>query len=1000
MSVESRPVRDSLRAVVFEFLLFVAIVALAAAALRMRWSVTALQQSVADLQKDVADLRRRLARAMTGPPDVERPAPEAPRAPAPAPPPVAAPAEPPARPQAPAPFTPPEAVKPLAVRVPKPPAPPEPPPPPKQPPIDWERWIGIRGAAVLGGVVLALAGLLFFQYSIQHGLITPPMRVVLGLGTGLFAIVASEWLRPRGYNAAAEALAGGGVVVLYAALWAGHTLYQLIPLTVCFALMVLVTATCGLLAVRHASQLVAVLGLIGGFATPLMLRSNSDHPIGLFGYVLLLDIGLLSVGRKKSWPSLSLLGLVGTLLLQWAWIGFRMGPDRLLLGLLILGVFAILFTAAGVLARGAGGDVTRLSQGGGLLLPFGFAVYFASRADLGPHLWPVAILLAILSACAAWVGRRQDARWMGVAAAAGSLGVFAVWIADVPLSTGIAWEAVGVAVGLACVFHVFVELDPDCPGFAGPAAAGILAGIGFFVLLVVFSARTPSVGPWVWVAGWLAFAALLYRHAAFPDRAALQVGAAFLAASGVTVQHLSHLTSSSFPPVGVFLSAAVSLAILGQVVALMRRRGVVREMADHAAAVFALTVSVFLVGSQILGGVGPAIAIGVPLLLGVCGLLAAARLGIGAWALAALGVTGFVNAYWVSSRPELPAGDARVALAMVLFGAVLFVVWPFAAGTRLRADRVAWYAAALAGPVAFVPSKRLWPTAVGGSSTGLLPILLGALALAAVVGGRRLSGETDETRKRVLVWFSAVAIAFLSIAIPLQLEKSWITIGWALEGLALIALWRRLDHPGLKWLALAHLAAAAARLAPTTELLNAYPRSSFRIVNWLLYTYLVPAAALFASAKLLAPDEVERARPWEEPVYANGKPWGSIGSAVGGIVVVFVWINVAIADWFAQGDRLTLQFGRSAARDLTVSILWVVYALVLLGFGMARVNIGLRWLSLSFLVVTIGKVFLYDLGQLHDLYRVMSLVGLAVSLLLVSLLYQRFVFRRSPSEPQ
>jgi uncharacterized membrane protein len=65
---------------------------------------------------------------------------------------------------------------------------------------------------------------------------------------------------------------------------------------------------------------------------------------------------------------------------------------------------------------------------------------------------------------------------------------------------------------------------------------------------------------------------------------------------------------------------------------------------------------------------------------------------------------------------------------------------------------------------------------------------------------------------------------------------------------------------------------------------------------------------------------------------------------------------------------------------------------------MARAHIGLRWVSLSFLVVTIGKVFLYDLGELRDLYRVVSLVGLAVSLLLVSLLYQRFVFRRASSD--
>jgi uncharacterized membrane protein len=54
--------------------------------------------------------------------------------------------------------------------------------------------------------------------------------------------------------------------------------------------------------------------------------------------------------------------------------------------------------------------------------------------------------------------------------------------------------------------------------------------------------------------------------------------------------------------------------------------------------------------------------------------------------------------------------------------------------------------------------------------------------------------------------------------------------------------------------------------------------------------------------------------------------------------------------------------------------------------------------SLAFLLLTIGKVFLHDLGELEDLYRVASLVGLALSLILVSLTYQRFVFRKGSSE--
>jgi len=253
-------------------------------------------------------------------------------------------------------------------------------------------------------------------------------------------------------------------------------------------------------------------------------------------------------------------------------------------------------------------------------------------------------------------------------------------------------------------------------------------------------------------------------------------------------------------------------------------------------------------------------------------------------------------------------------------------------------------------------------------------------------------------RKSALVWFAAVALCFISVAIPLQLEKEWVTIGWALEGLAVIVLWRRLDHPGLKYFGLGLLGGAAARLVVNPALLGYYPRSGLRILNWLLYTYLVPAGAMLWSTLLLRPLEVERKRAWEERIYSFGQPVVAALTGLACIVVVFVWINLAIADWYGTGTHLTWGMERAAARDVTVSVAWGLYALVLLGLGMARSVAALRWISLGLLMFTIFKVFLYDLGELEDLYRVASLVGLAVSLLLVSLAYQRFVFRRARSE--
>ncbi len=113
---------------------------------------------------------------------------------------------------------------------------------------------------------------------------------------------------------------------------------------------------------------------------------------------------------------------------------------------------------------------------------------------------------------------------------------------------------------------------------------------------------------------------------------------------------------------------------------------------------------------------------------------------------------------------------------------------------------------------------------------------------------------------------------------------------------------------------------------------------------------------------------------------------------------MFVWINLAIADWFSPDDSLRLLAARTSAEKLVLSIAWALYAVVLLALGVRLRSVSLRWASLGLLLITIGKIFLYDVGELTDLYRVGALLGLALSLIVVSLVYQRFVFRAGADE--
>jgi uncharacterized membrane protein len=158
---------------------------------------------------------------------------------------------------------------------------------------------------------------------------------------------------------------------------------------------------------------------------------------------------------------------------------------------------------------------------------------------------------------------------------------------------------------------------------------------------------------------------------------------------------------------------------------------------------------------------------------------------------------------------------------------------------------------------------------------------------------------------------------------------------------------------------------------------------------------LVPAASMLAAIGLLGREE-QRMRKWEPRM--GGAPLSP--SYIGGMaaVIIFAWLNLTIIDWFSVGRMLEVTFERLPARDLTMSIAWAVYALTLLAIGMARKKSGPRRASLALLMITCAKVFLHDLSHLEDLHRVMSLVGLALSLIIVSFAYQRFVFRNADGE--
>ena len=874
-------------------------------------------------------------------------------------------------------------------------------PPVPRPSVEWERWIGVRGAAALGAAVLVVAALYFFKYSIDQGLISPRLRVATGVVVGLGCLVASDRTRRSNHLVLANWLAGAGVAVLYTAFWALRSVYGLIGSLPAFGLMIAVTGVCVALAVRYQALAIAVLGLLGGFVTPFALSSGEDHPIGLFGYLLLLDVALLAVAHIRRWPSLAALSFLGTALYQVVWIAGRMDPGRVWLGIGIVLLFGVVFGAglAVTATRRRAEDKQYSSDGfaqaAGALAPFAFGVHLGLREDLGPHFYPIGIMLCVLSAGAAFVAGARRASWIALAAAAASIAVIAVWLVrhDPFPVTG---ELTGLVLALAVVFHVAVEIGERREPPAEGTAFAALASLGGILVLLVAAGHDACVDPWPWLGAWAVLAALTLRHASFPGREALHVGVAVALGTGLLVLQTAHEGDAGFPGPILYLAVCASVPVVLLGLSFVRRAEAGQRWAAHAAALAALVLQIEVVATW--RSAGPAPGLGALLLLGALALVASARLGSGAWALAATLFTAMIEATWVLLHDgrKAPHDVWPVALPLIGTTAALFVAWPLLVRRRFAASTWAWRAAALAGPVWLAALAVAWKAGVGAGSLGVVPAGLGVLALGAAALARRMEDVPESTRGTAVVSFAAAGATLLVIAVPVQLDNEWITLGWALEGLALVALFRRWDHAGLKYGGLSLLAIVTLRLVGNPEVIDYHPHAALPVFNWLLYTYAVPALCLLGAWRLLRDIEIERARPWERALYPRELPLGTMACALATIVVVFAWLNLTILDAFSTGEHIEVLFVREPARDLTISIAWAVYAIGLLALGMRRDTAALRWASLVLVLITVAKVFLYDLGNLKDLYRVASLVGLALSLILISLAYQRFVFGKAP----
>lgn len=199
-------------------------------------------------------------------------------------------------------------------------------------------------------VVTLIFGVGFlFKYAVDSQWIGPAMRVALGVAAATLSLFLGEWISLRGQKTFARGLTGLGLALLYLSFYAGFGFYHLLPQVTAFLLMCLTTAAAAGLALHYDSQAVALLGLAGGYLTPVLLSTGENQMWVLAGYTSMLNLGALAIARVKRWPALEYLAWPATALLFLGWASDWLDDETRLAAWSWLSFSFALFFAASLL---------------------------------------------------------------------------------------------------------------------------------------------------------------------------------------------------------------------------------------------------------------------------------------------------------------------------------------------------------------------------------------------------------------------------------------------------------------------------------------------------------------------------------------------------------------------------------------------------------------------------------------------------------------------------
>lgn len=862
----------------------------------------------------------------------------------------------------------------------------------------WEIFMGARLFAWIGGVALFFAIAFFVKYSFDHNLLPPEIRIALGYLTAGALLGGGIRMRRSPYHITSHTLCATGIVGLYAVTFAAHALYEfsLFRHETTFAWMSLITAGAIYLANRWRTQVVASLGMLGGFLTPMLLSSQNSDFVSLFVYIGLLNVGVLVVSVKRAWSWMVWASAIGTLWYEVMWVASHMAPFPWGSATMILLSFSVLFSLAESWMHRKHplpGKVMLAFQIPAFCALLGAWVGMSDSGLIGTHPIWIALFILATHGCLMWQSiARPKLTYLDTVNAGLAFLVLSVWMGRFGDGLDPVWM-VGTTLVFGLAQSLFLLFQWKNKAHDSWSIWHLGTPLLTFALMVVGLVQSMSVSEMIFPATLIVNASIL-TLAFITGSLTLVVGTIVLSFGilGVSLHAYPGTLEGAF---GWLLLFSVFFLMAFQNVTRWRewllhskmgsllgnvpnmetdRMDRLQKWGQVYASLLPFMLMLVLVGR--ISSPSLHLVMGTSLVLSGFVLWNSRHMD---WlSLGGLGASLMVQFAWMERYGH--EGGHTLVLLWFAVHYLLFLVAPFILRAEGTAPKGHWISSALSGVghfglvYAYVDQTYDWRW------MGLLPVIFAFITLICL---RRLwmqyPPETERNRS-ILVWFGGVACLFVTLIFPIQLHHEWLTIGWALEGTALIWLYRHIPHRGLIGWGAALLILGFIRLSFNPEVFSYHIRGDWPFFNWYLYAYSLVVGALACGGL-----QVKRYALNHESLRLSG--W-LLGMAV---FLTFLLVNIQVADFFTSpGTKaLVFDFSGNFARDLSYSMTWSVFAFCLLVFGLIKRVGPSRWAGLALMGVTLIKVFFHDIAHLEQLYRVGALVGVAVVAILSSFLYQK-----------